>query len=89
MSNEHLDRAIDVADKALEDYVSDPNNEINMVEYGRIHARALLTSVWEQVAMARKPYTTERNADFNDGVAVGFETALHVFRRIGIEGDEG
>lgn len=45
MTNEHLDRAISAADKALEDYVSDTNNEINMVEYGRIHASALVAEL--------------------------------------------
>jgi hypothetical protein len=44
-----LDRAIEAADRALRDHVDDESKELDMVEYGRTYARALIAKLIEQM----------------------------------------
>lgn len=80
MANEHLDRAISAADKALEDHVSDTSKELDLVEYGRIHARALVAYIVNHLA-EDKPMSTQ--------AAFGYGMALDDLREIaGIESEK-
>ena len=87
-----LDRAIVVAGDAVIKAAAEDGRTIirpiKPTKAQRTYARALLASVWEQIAMARKPYSKTKGADYNDGVAVGFEAALREFQRVaGLEGE--
>jgi hypothetical protein len=65
------------------------NNQERVVDpLDRTYARALLTAVWEHVAMARKPYSLTKGGEYNAGVVVGFETAVRTFRQISCAGLE-
>jgi hypothetical protein len=78
--NTTLDAAINYADHKVKERYDQKQK--------RRHARALLTPIWEHVAMARKPYSLTKGDEYNAGVVVGFEAAVRAFRQISCAGLE-
>lgn len=83
-----LDRAILAGQKALDDMAM-RGEKMTEEEVERGIASAVIGSIWEHVSMARKPYSKTKGADYNAGVAVGFEAALREFSKISIVEGEG